>query len=172
MELVLDRPLTIPRAERPWRQRLGDFVRWAGSKSNYLSKKILEEYAGGVGYTPATNVYLALLTVVPDDTSTGATITETDYTSYARTQIGTGNNQTDAWNAATGTTSALVTNKNAISAPAATGPSTNPIVAVAVLDSATGGAGNILVWATVTSTAIAIGDTPKVNATALSISED
>jgi hypothetical protein len=144
----------------------------AGSKSFYLAKKVIEEYFGGVAFAAPAGVYLALLTVVPDDTSTGATITETDYTSYARTQIGTGNNQTDAWNAATGTTTATVTNKNAITAPAATGPSTNPIVAIAVLDSATLGAGNVLGWATVTSTPIASGDTPKINAGALSVTED
>ncbi len=143
-----------------------------GSKSFYLAKKVVEEYLGGVAFAAPANVYLALLTVVPTDASTGATITETDYTSYARTQIGTGNNQTDAWNAATGSTTATVANKNAITCPTATGASTNPLVAVAVLDSATIGAGNILIWATVTSTAIANGDTPKVNATALSCVED
>lgn len=142
----------------------------AGSKSNYLSKKLLEEAIGGVAYTSAANVYLALLTVVPDDTSTGSTVTETDYASYARTQIGTGNNQTDAWNAATGTTTATVTNKNAITCPTATGASTNPIVAVAVIDASS--AGNILYWASVTSTPIASGDTPKINAAGLTVTED
>lgn len=144
----------------------------AGSKSNYLSKKVIEENAGGVAWTAPIHEYVALLTIVPDDTSTGATITETDYTSYTRTEIGTGNNQTDAWNAGTGTTVETVTNKNAITFPAATGNSTNPLVAIAILDNATIGAGNILWWATITSTPIAIGDTPKINATALSISED
>jgi hypothetical protein len=171
MELLLDHAIVLPAVPR-WRQKLDDFIRWAGSKSFYLSKKVIEEYFGGFAFSAPSNVYLALLTVVPDDTSTGATITESDYTSYARTQIGTGNNQTDAWNAATGTTTATVTNKNAISGPTATGPSTNPIVAVAVLDSGTLGAGNILGWATVTSTAIASGDTPKINAGALSVVED
>jgi hypothetical protein len=143
-----------------------------GSKSFYLARKVIEEFAGGVAFTAPANVYLALLTVVPTDASTGATITETDYASYARTQIGTGNNQTDAWNAATGTTTATVTNKNTITGPTATGASTNPLVAVAVLDSATVGAGNVLVWATVTSTAIANGDTPKINAGTPSLVED
>jgi hypothetical protein len=144
----------------------------SGSKSFYLSKKLLEEAAGGVGYTPATNVYVALVTTLPTDTSTGATLVETDYTSYARTQIGTANNQTDAWNAATGTTTATVTNFGAITFPTATGPSTNPIVGIAVVDSGTLSAGNVLFWASVTSTAIANGDTPKINAAALSIVED
>jgi hypothetical protein len=142
----------------------------SGSKSNYLSKKLVEEAIGGVAYSSAANVYLALATTLPDDTTTGSTIVETDYASYARTQIGTGNNQTDAWNAATGTTTAVVTNKNAITCPTATGASTNPIVGVAVIDNSSGG--NILYWASVTSTAIANGDTPKVNAAALSVTED
>ncbi len=160
------------RGQPRWRQKLEDFVRWAGSKSNYLSGKVVNEYAGGVSFVAPTHEYLALLTVTPDDTSTGATITETDYASYTRTEIGTGNNQTDAWNAGTGTTSVTVTNKNAISAPAATGASTNPLIAIAVLDSVTLGAGNVLVWATITLTPIAFGDTPRINATALSINED
>ena len=144
----------------------------AGSKSNYLSAKQLQESAGGVAFTAPTNEYVALCTVAVTDSSTGATITETNYTSYARTQIGTGNNQTDAWNAATGTTTSTVTNKNAITFPTATGASTNPIIAIAVLDSGTAGAGNVLYWCDVTSTAIASGDTPKINASALSIVED
>jgi hypothetical protein len=142
----------------------------AGSKSNYLAKKQLEEASGGVAFSAPANVYLALLTTTPDDTTTGTTAVQTDYASYARTQIGTGNNQTDAWNAATGTTTATVTNKNAITCPTATGASTNPIIAIAVCDALTNG--NLLYWATVTSTAIANGDTPKVNAAALSIVED
>lgn len=142
----------------------------SGSKSNYLSKKLIEEAIGGVAYTSATHTYLALCTTTPDDTSTGSTIVETDYTSYTRTEVGTGNNQTDAWNAATGTTTGTVTNKNAVTFPTATGASTNPIVGLAVVDAST--AGNVLYWCSVTSTAIASGDTPKVNASALTVVED
>jgi hypothetical protein len=142
----------------------------AGSKSFYLSKKVIEEYLGGVAFSAPANVYLALCTTIPTDASTGSTIVESDYSAYARTQIGTGNNQTDAWNAATGSTTATVANKNAITGPTALGASTNPIVAVAVCDAAT--VGNLLFWATCTSTAIATGDTPKVNALGLSLSED
>jgi hypothetical protein len=172
MEVALDQFFEIAaRLERPrWRQKLDDFILWAGSKSNYAAKKVIEELFGGVAYVSASNVYLALLTVTPDDTSTGSTITETDYASYARTQIGTGNNQTDAWNAATGTTTAVVTNKNAITCPSATGASTNPLIAVALVDAAS--AGNVLIWATITSTPIANGDTPKVNAGGISLTED
>lgn len=142
----------------------------AGSKSNSLSKDMIQHYLGGVAATSYANVYLALCTSAVTDSDTGSTITETDYTSYTRTQIGTGNNQTDAWNSATGTTTANVTNKNAISCPTATGASTNPIIAIAVVSASS--AGSVLYWCDVTSTAIASGDTPKINSGALSVTED
>lgn len=173
MEYALDRPLPVfrYRGRWGWRQKLDGIILWmSGSASNYASKHRTEELIGGIAYTSAAHVYLALCTVLPDDTSTGSTITESDYASYARTEIGTGNNQTDAWNAATGTTTATVTNKNVISCPAATGPSTNPLVGIAIVDASSGG--NVLYWASLTSTAIATGDTPKVNAGALSIVDD
>ncbi len=138
----------------------------SGSLSNYAAKKLLEELFGGVAYVSAAHVYIALCTTLPDDTSTGSTIVETDYASYARTEIGSNNDQTTGFNAATGTTTATVTNKNAVTFPTATGASTNPIVGIAVVDASS--AGNVLAWASVTSTAIANGDTPKVNAAALS----
>jgi len=142
----------------------------SGSKSNYLSKKLIEETIGGVAYTSAAHVYVALCTTLPDDTSTGSTVVETDYASYARTEVGSNNDQTTGWNTATGTTTATVTNKNAVTFPTATGASTNPIVGIAVVDASS--AGNVLYWASVTSTAIASGDTPKINAAALSVVED
>lgn len=143
----------------------------AGSKSNYLSKKQLEEALGAVAFAAPTNVYLALWTAALDDTSTGATVGEASYTGYTRTLVGTANNQTDAWNAATGTTTATVTNKNVITCPTS-GSATQTITYVALLDSATIGAGNVLYWASITSTAINNGDTPKVNASGLSVVED
>lgn len=142
----------------------------SGSKSNYLSKKLLELPAGGVAFSAPGHVYVALCTTLPDDTSTGTTIVETDYTSYARTEIGTANDQSTAWNTGTGTTTETVTNKAAVTFPAATGASTNPIVGIAVVDAST--VGNVLYWASVTSTAIANGDTPKINAAALTLVED
>lgn len=161
----------------PFRKVLGDLLRkpgillMAGSLSNYLSARVVQREFGGVANTAATNEYLGLWTATIDDTSTGATAGEASYTSYARTQIGTGNNQTDAWNTASGTTTSTVTNKNAITCPTSTG-GTSTITGILVLDSATIGAGNSLCWATVSSTTINSGDTPKVNASALSIVQD
>jgi hypothetical protein len=142
----------------------------SGSKSNYLSKKLVELPAGGVAFSAPGHVYVALCTTLPDDTSTGSTIVETDYSAYARTEIGTANDQSTAWNAATGTTTATVTNKAAVTFPIALGNSTNPVVGIAVVDAST--VGNVLYWASVTSTPIALGDTPKINAAALTLVED
>lgn len=169
--VALDWPVTIVKTRFPrFRSKLRDIIVFAGSKSNYLSKKVINHYFGQIAFTPATHVYLALATTLPDDTTTGTTVVETDYTSYARTEIGTGNDQSTSWNTATGTTTATCTNISAITCPTATGASTNPITGIMVTDAST--VGNSYVWASVTSTAIANGDTPKVNAAALSDVED
>jgi hypothetical protein len=141
----------------------------AGSKSNYLSKKLIEETIGGVGYTSATNTYFGLWTAALDDTSTGSAGSEATYGSYARTLVGTSNNQTDAWNAATGTTTATVTNKNAVTFPTSTS-GTNTITYMGCLDASS--AGNMLYWCSTNSQDITSGDTPKVNASAFSVVED
>lgn len=140
------------------------------SRSNHESKAIIAAMVGGVAYSPSAHLYIALCTVVPTDVDTGSTITETNYSGYARTEIGTGNNQTDAWNVPTGTTIATVTNKNIINCPTAAGPSTNPIVGLAVVDSASGG--NIKVWMPITSTPIVGGDEPQIGAGGLVITDD
>ena len=144
----------------------------SGSFSNFQATAILQHMLGSAAYTIPGHHYLALATVLPDDTTTGVTLKETDYTAYARTEIGTGNNTSDAWNTVTGTLAGTVTNKNAITCPTARGASTSPIVGVAVVDNSSAGAGNIVVWASVTSTAIALGDTPKVNAAGLTVTLD
>ena len=171
MTATCDSPITIVKTRFPrFREVLRDIIVFAGSKSNYLSKKVVDHYFGSIAFTPATNVYLALATTLPDDTTTGTTVVQTDYTSYARTQIGTGNDQSTAWNTGTGSTTSTVTNLAAITCPTATGASSNPILGIMVTDAST--VGNSYVWASVTSTAIASGDTPKVNASALSVVED
>jgi hypothetical protein len=115
----------------------------AGSKSNYLAKKLIEETIGAVAYTSAANTYFGLWTAALDDTSTGSTGSEATYGSYARTLIGTANNQTDAWNAATGTTTATVTNKNAVTFPTSSGTA-NTLTYIGCLDAST--TGNMLYW--------------------------
>lgn len=167
--------ILLPDLAKPARRILEGFLRtpnvlhMAGSLSNYAAKKLVEELIGGVAYTSAANVYLGLWTAALDDTSTGSASSEATYGSYARTQVGTGNNQTDAWNAATGTTTATVTNKNAVTFPTSTS-GTNTITYLGCIDASS--AGNMLLWCSVTSQDIASGDTPKVNASALSVVQD
>jgi hypothetical protein len=163
--------ILLPDLTKPARRLLERLLRapglllMAGSMSNYTAKKLIEELIGGVAYTSAANVYFGLWTAALDDTSTGSAASEANYGSYARTQVGTGNNQTDAWNAATGTTTATVTNKNAVTFPTSTS-GTNTITYMGCLDASS--AGNMLLWCSVTSQDIASGDTPKVNASAFS----
>lgn len=167
--------ILLPDLSGPARRILEGFLRapgillMAGSKSNYLAKKLIEETIGAVAYTSPANTYFGLWTAALDDTSTGSAASEATYGSYARTLIGTANNQTDAWNASTGTTTATVTNKNAVTCPTSTS-GTNTITYMGCLDAST--TGNMLYWCSVTSQDIASGDTPKVNAATFSVVED
>jgi hypothetical protein len=169
--------ILLPDLSKPARKLLEGFLRFpgillmAGSKSNYLAKKLVEETIGGVAYVSAANTYFGLWTAALDDTSTGAAASEATYGSYARTLIGTANNQTDAWNAAAGATTATVTNKNAVTFPTSSS-GTNTITYMGCLDNATTGAGNMLYWCSTNSQDITTGDTPKVNAAAFSVVED
>lgn len=141
----------------------------AGSKTNYLSGKFANYAFGSVAWTTAANVYGGLWTSTLSDTSTGSTANEAAYTSYARAQIGTANNQTDAWNAGTGSTTVTITNKNQVSWPASTG-GTSVCTYLGVLDAST--TGNMLVWTDISSVTINSGDTPRLAASALSIVDD
>lgn len=58
-----------------------------GAKSLYLAKEILDHVFGAATYTPPASVWLALLTVRPLMSDTGSTITEANYTSYARKEV-------------------------------------------------------------------------------------
>src|SRR5262249_54729147 len=96
-------------------------------------------------------VYLALCTVVPTDSNTGATITEATYTGYARKSI-----------AAVGFNSASsgqVTNSEILTFPACTAGSST-IIGWALCDKSGKGEGNVLWWGTCTSTVISTTQTP------------
>ena len=134
-----------------------------GSFSNYAENKILDHVAGKTSFTMPAGVYLALCTVVPDDTSIGATLTEANYTGYARKAIAAGD-----WNAAA---SGSISNANAITFAACTAGSST-IIGWALVDSSSG-AGNVLAWGSMTSKLIDTSNTPPtVNAGALVITLD
>lgn len=134
------------------------------SKSDYLETRILDHVMSDGAFTEPANIYMALCTATPTDASTGATITEANYTGYARTEI----LATDLSAAAAGSK----TNSAAITFPACTAGD-DTIIGFVIVDSATIGAGNILYWGTVTSKVIDTSNTPPTVAIgALVITED
>ena len=131
------------------------------SKSDYCENAVLDHLFNDPALT-APAVYMALCTVVPTDASTGTSITEANYTGYARKLIAT----TDMSAAASG----AKTNGLAITFAACTA-GTSTIIGFALVDAAT--LGNIIYWGTTTSKVIDVNNTPPTIAVSgLSISED
>ena len=121
------------------------------SFSDYLETRILDHVLSDGAFTEPANVYIALCTAVPTDASTGATITEANYTTYARVEI----LATDMSAASAGSK----TTTAALTFPACTAGD-DTIIGFAILDSLTIGAGNMLMWGTVTSKVIDTSNTP------------
>jgi len=112
--------------------------------SDYVEGEIIKHIFRTGSFTKPTTLAIALLTSAASDTDTGATIAEvTNANSYARQTL----NPLDAnWTAPTGG-NGTTDNVSAITFPQATG-SWGTIVGVAILDSATHGAGNMLFFGT------------------------
>ena len=121
------------------------------SFSDYLETRVLDHVFSDGAFTEPANIYMALTTVIPTDASTGATITEANYTTYARVEI-----------LATEMSAAAAGSKTTTAAqtfPACTAGD-DTIIGFAILDSATIGAGNIICWGTTTSKVIDTSNTP------------
>lgn len=105
--------------------------------SNYLETQVLTHLLGTASYTKPSTIAVALCTTAPTDSSTGATIVEVpNSNSYARQTL----NPSDSnWTISGG----QVQNAVQIEFPAASG-SWGTVTHVAILDSATHGAGNML----------------------------
>lgn len=119
------------------------------SFSDYSENKLLDHVLGKTSFTMPATVYLALCTAVPTDASTGSTITEANYTGYARKQVAAA----DLNAAASGSSS----NANAITFANCTAGSST-IIGWALCDALT--VGNVLCWGTATSTVISTTQTP------------
>jgi hypothetical protein len=105
-------------------------------------------------------VYLALCTVVPTASSTGATITEaTGATGYARKEIPAANIE----KAVEGEPSEIKTTAETIFNAITGGTAT--VIAWVLSDSSETGKGNVLEWGTATSTVISATATPPTLAT-------
>ena len=131
------------------------------SKSDYFENIVLNLAFNDPAFTEAT-LYMALCTVIPTDASTGTSITEANYTGYARLII----NAADMSAAASGSkTNGLALTFAACTAGAST------IIGFALVDAAT--LGNIHYWGTTTSKVIDVNNTPPTIAVSgLTVTED
>jgi hypothetical protein len=123
----------------------------AGSLSNYGEDKLLDHVLSITSLTMPANIYAALTTVTITDSMTGATITEATYTGYARIEV-----LAASLNASSG---GVVTNSADIVFAACSG-STSTVIGVAICDSVTTGAGNMLMYSDVTSHVVDSSNTP------------
>lgn len=142
-------------------------VMMAGSDANYLSKALGDLAFGKTAYAGETTIYCGLWTAALDDTFVGNTTGEAAYTSYARMSL---TNNTTIFATGTGTTTYTKTWPSDAAKNWAT--STGGSATVTYFGALNGNAGTSadkgLVWATVTSVAIALGDTPQLAQNAIS----
>jgi len=124
----------------------------SGSFSEYAASKILY-HALGISLWSLPTTYIALLTVVPTSASTGATITEATYTGYVRLAT------SGVWGSVVPGTPCTISNSSTVTFPACTAGSST-VVAYAILDSITVGAGDVIGWGTLPSTTISTTNSP------------
>jgi hypothetical protein len=131
-----------------------------GSKADYLEDKILDHNLNSVVFTTPGAVFSALFTTVPSDsTATGEA-----------TAIGSYTRVTTLFCSAGATVTGQCVNTAAVTF--ATAATAFTVVGWALYDSGTGGAGNVLYWATVTTLAVGVGDQPVFAAGNITITED
>ena len=148
---------------RPWRRSLRDYIRMASGKSNSLISKLLNAVLNATAYSSPATIYAALWTSTLSASSTGSTSGEASYSGYARVAV-----TANTTNFPTSSGGAAITNGTAVTF-AANGGTLQTATFFALLDASS--AGNILYWGSITSTAINPGDTPQVNASALTVTE-
>lgn len=126
----------------------------AGNLSNYLENKLLDHFLSTTSYTMPSDVYLALYTVAPTDSTSG---TEVTGGSYARQAI--------TFHAASSGATTNDSNVDFAGMPSCT------VVALAVCDASS--SGNILVYGGLTANkTLDAGDILRVSSGDLSISID
>jgi hypothetical protein len=139
----------------------------AGSKSDYLETIIQKLILSATAFTSPGTVALALSTAAYTDAATGASMNEVpNSNSYAR--VSQTNNVT---NFPVVGANLPTTNATAFTFPTSTGAQ-GTILSAYLCDSATWGAGNVLVGADITSKVVGNGDTVSVAIGAFSYQED
>ena len=134
-----------------------------GSKSDYLENKVLDHVVRDTVYTQATVVWSALFTVIPSDTTAGTEVTNAT-SGYTRV--------TTSFVTAGLTTTGRTSNAAAVSFVTVAGGNTLTVVGWALMATSTVAAGNILYWATVTSTVLEVGDQATFPAANIVLTED
>jgi hypothetical protein len=138
----------------------------AGSKTAYLSKKLLDHALGGAAFTRPATLYLCLSTATFSPTATGAAMSEIDAVDYARLPV---TSDATKWTPASAAYPSEKHNVNDFAWPATTADWGVPKSAY-LADAATGG--NLLFGADIyNEPTIATGDTPKIPATAFIFEE-
>ena len=132
-----------------------------GSKTDFLENSFLDHVLQSSLYTVPTGVWSALFTVIPSDETGGTEITVTD-SSYTREQT--------TFSTAGLTVTGQSVNSGAVNFTTIVGGATITVVGYGLLDAAT--AGNLLYWATVSATALEVGDQATFPATNITITED
>jgi hypothetical protein len=143
----------------------------AGSDANYLSKALGDLAFGKTAYAGETTIYAGLWTAALDDTFNGATASEANYTSYARLAL---TNNTTIFATGTGTTTYAKSFPSDAAKNFAT--STGGSSTITYMGFLNGNAGTSadkgMIWASVSSTAIASGDTPQLAQNAVTQTRD
>lgn len=133
----------------------------SGSQANYLTTSISNLVWGKTAYAGETTYHVGLWTAALDDTLLGNVANEATYTSYARLAL---TNNTTIFAAGSGTTTRTnqwPSDATKFFVTSAGGSST--ITYMGVLNGNAGtSADKGIVWASVTSQAIGLGDTPQL----------
>jgi hypothetical protein len=134
-----------------------------GSMADYLENQILDHILRNEAFTAPATVYSALFTVIPSDSTAGTEVTNASsgYTRVATTFTTAG---------ATATGQAV--NSGAVSFVTVAAGATITVVGWGLLDTSTVAAGNLLYWATVTSTALNVGDQATFPAGNITVTQD
>lgn len=135
--------------------------------SDYLEGEIRKHLFRTGSFAKPTVLAVALLTATPTDASTGATITEPPSgDGYVRAQL----NPLDANWSAPDATGGVTRNQGVLSFGTVVNTNWPSVTHFAILDSATLGAGNVLIWAAVTLAKTAtVGDTVTIPVDALTV---
>jgi hypothetical protein len=139
--------------------------------SDYLEDQIINHIFRSSTFSKPATIAIALCTAAPTAASTGSTIVEVANSgSYARVNLGAPNDST--WgdpSVGDGTTG----NTGTITFPQATANWNATVTYVAIVDSATYGAGNVLFWgALATPKTVTTGDTFQFDVDSLEITID